>query len=171
MDEIEALLGHYETAARDDRRQLLTRLVWSPEQREDPRVLPFCLRVAADPTEYDLARIEVFKWLELGRFPDAASRRAIGQVIQQVLRHDSDDDVRAYAAGAAWRFLDVEGVGAAASAVLLDPTEDETVRWNAFAIVDALGPSEEGLFLAQRLRTEPAFASAATGLLKKWHVL
>jgi hypothetical protein len=171
MDQVEELLQQYEKAKGDKRRQLLTQLVWIPERREDPRVLPFCLRIAADPNEYDLARIEVFKYLELGSFTDPVSRRDIGQVIRKVLQLDSDDDMRTYAAGAAWRYLDVSGVEEAAKAVLLNPGEDETVRWNAFAIVGALGPSPEGIELAQSLHTDPIFTKAATDLLMKWHKL
>jgi hypothetical protein len=171
MDEVKELIEQYQMAKGDARRQLLTQIVWIPERREDPRVLPFCLRIATDPDEYDLARIEVLKYFEIGSFFDAESRRAIGQAIKQVLQFDSDDDVRAYAAGAAWRYLDVGGVSEIAKAVLLNPTEDETIRWNAFSIVDALGPGPDGVGLAQSLRSDLVFAKAAENLLTKWKKL
>src|SRR5213596_1527402 len=68
---------------------------------DDERVIDFFLSVGSDESEYDLARIEVFKVFEVKEFADPDVRRRVGRMIREVLSHSHDDDVRNYAAMAA----------------------------------------------------------------------
>src|ERR1051326_210235 len=77
------------------------------EQVSDARVLPFFLRILENKQEYDLARIEVLKILELKEHNNQVEHEQIGKLIQHVLDVDTDDDVRNYAAIAISNYMDV----------------------------------------------------------------
>jgi hypothetical protein len=168
MDSVATSISQYHQLDEDDQCEAISDLLWTSADPLDPRILPFALQIAGDAKEFDLARIEVFKWLRLASFCHGADRLLIGTIISRVLQQDSDPDVRAYAAAAASRFLDISGVFETARQILLDSHENVLVRWNAFPTVKATGPTERGVALARQLATDPEFRSATSSLLRDW---
>lgn len=168
MDEIEETIKHYSKADDGEKRHLISTLVWDQTLREDPRVFEFCIRIVSDPEEYDLARSEILEWYELGEFPQEQHRAAIADVLEKVLLNDEDDDVRAYAAKAAYRFTDFSTLVTTIESILTDPSTDRLVRGNAFTVLETLGPSEESVSLVTRLTSDPVMRDYAVDLLAKW---
>jgi HEAT repeat protein len=130
MDRVDELISDFrnaletgrESAGKIDALSALARL-------DDPRVTRFLIDVAGDPDEYDLARIEALKVLELAEV-DPGDREAVVRMLGRVLDQDEDDDVRSYAARALAGFTEVPGVLDVAASRVLDPDEDEDVRRN-----------------------------------------
>ncbi len=136
---------------------------------DDERVIAFLLSVAADESEYDLARIEAFKVLEIKDFADAAIRGRAGVVIREVLTSSKDDDVRNYAAMAAPGYMDIEGVFDQIERILQDKQEDSNLRWNAFAAIKSIGASPRSVESLRRLLVDDEFVQSATRVLSEWH--
>lgn len=135
---------------------------------EDERVLPFLLGVLEDGDEYDLARIEVLKFLNVMRRGDRARDEGVARLVQHLLTNDPDDDVRNYAAIALSNFMDVSGSAEAAKSVLLNQDEDEILRWNAFAAFESMGPTPESIGIMTACQQDEEFGASATQLLDEW---
>jgi hypothetical protein len=86
------------------------------------------LEALSDAREYDLARIEILKVLELRRRSDSSEDELIGQSIRRILADDPDDDVRTYAAMAASNYMDVEGVLDEVERTLFNESEETNIR-------------------------------------------
>jgi len=135
---------------------------------DDARVLPFFLEVAADENEYDLARIEVLKFLELREHRSDAEDKQIGEAVRRIVSADPDDDVRNYAALAAGNYLTVSGVLDELQKVVFDDNEDRNLRWNAFAAIKRMGPAKESIKIMKKLSKIDEFQSSASRLLAQW---
>ncbi len=172
MDEVELLIRQFKEerteslADIDDSRK--ASIIEKLEGRADERVLKFFLEVLSDENEYDLARIEVLKILELKERGDEARDEEIGQLIKQILLADPDDDVRTYAALAASNYLDVDGMLEAVVKILFDTAEDMNIRWNAFATIKKLGPKPQAIEIMTKAMQEPAFQKSAFRILEDW---
>jgi HEAT repeat protein len=141
------------------------------EQLDEPEVTRFLASIVGDANEYDLARIEALKNLEMRRLGRDESREFVARVIQRVLAKDEDDQVRIYAARSLANFTDVPGVLAVAGALVLDDDEDDDVRHNAFFALERSSPTEEAIDLITKCLTDPEFKDAAARVLAKWHGL
>lgn len=134
----------------------------------DPRVLPFFLEVLGDENEFDLARIEILKFLELREHRDNAQDEQTGQLVKRILGADPDDDVRNYAALAAGNYLAVSGVVDELERILFNENEDRNLRWNAFAAMKRMGPANESIKIMKKLAKADEFRESASALLSKW---
>src|SRR5262245_33904674 len=138
------------------------------EQAPQSTVTQFLARVAADPGEYDLARIEALKILESRPIDSMDTRSQVARELRRVLDGDEDDEVRAYAARAMANFIDAPGARASMGRYVLDTEEDEDVRHNAFFALERGGPSPESEPILDRCRSDPAFSQAAERVLRQW---
>lgn len=94
--------------------------------------------VVADTGEYDLARIEALKILEIADIPDA-EQLSFGALLVTVIATDQDDDVKNYAVMASRNFVnDNDALKELIITVVADPNEDIDIRHNALRAVMAL---------------------------------
>ncbi len=176
MDAVDELIARFksedtnrlENIDHSDKRDIVVAL---EDHASEQRVINFFLSVASDRSEYDLGRIGIFKVLKLIKLADPEIRNRVGRVIQDVLLHDKDDDVRDYAAMAAARYMDVEGVDQVIERVLEDPQSRSTLRWNAFAAIESNGRSPKSLESLRRLLTDEAFKQSAARVLSEWNAI
>lgn len=138
------------------------------EDLAEAEVTRFLVSIAGDPNEYDLARIEAMKILELRRFGPDDDREPVARGIQRVLADDEDDQVRAYAARALANFAAVPGVLAAVGARVLDEDEDADVRHNAFFALERSCPTEEAIDLVTKCLADEQFKEGAERVLLSW---
>jgi HEAT repeat protein len=141
------------------------------EDIDEPEATHFLSAIAADAAEYDLARIEAIKILELRSFAEVDDRAAVGRALLRVLEDDEDDQVRAYAARALANFTAIPGVLASVGALVQDHDEDEDVRHNAFFAIERSSPTEEAIDLLTNLLTSDDFKEGAARVLAKWNAL
>jgi len=134
---------------------------------DDPRVTRFLIDVANDPDEYDLARIDALKALELGEV-DPEDRGEVVRMIRQVLDQDEDDEVRQYAARALAGFTEVSGALDVAIGRVLDSDEDVAVRHNAFFAIERSEPTPQALSLMERCLADEEFRVGAARVLDGW---
>jgi HEAT repeat protein len=134
---------------------------------DDARITRFLIGVAEDPAEYDLARIEALKALALGEV-DPDDREAVVRMIQQLLDHDEDDEVRSYAARALAGFAEVPGALDLATSRVLDPDEDVDVRHNAFFAIERSEPTVKAISAMERCLADDEFCDGAARVLESW---
>lgn len=137
---------------------------------DDERVLDFFLKVSADEAEYDLARIEVFKILEITHFKDEETRRRIAKTIHDVLEKSKDELVRSYAAMTIGRFLDIDEIFDYADKALRDSAEDENVRSSLFAAFWRIGPESRTIETMKFLLRDREFLRSAQRVLGEWNI-
>lgn len=135
---------------------------------DDHRVSDFFFRVALNEQEYDLARIEVFKILEVNDFANLDVRNMAANVICKVLSHCQDEDVLNYAAMAAASYMHYESVVAEVERILLDTAQPANLRWNAFAAIKTLGVSQRSSDLLRSLLVDDEFKKSAARVLSEW---
>ncbi|MEV4312544.1 HEAT repeat domain-containing protein [Actinocrispum sp. NPDC049592] len=133
------------------------------ESLGDPRVLELFLKVVADREEYDLARIECLKVLDLYP-PD--DRVRVGRVIAGALDVEDDYLVRQYAAMSLGPYAGDPVVFEALSVAVLED-EDVDVRHNALESLVTADPDERITALLHRLTEDPELGSAAKRTLRE----
>lgn len=172
MDEVSTLIEKFRAegarTARDGGPSGKDEIVRRLSSFDDERVLPFLLEVLEDGEEYDLARIEVLKFLNVMRRGDRVRDEGVARLVRHVLTNDSDDDVRSYAAIAVSNFMDVDGSAEAARSVLLNREEDEALRWNAFAAFEGMGPTPESISALTACEQDDELGDSATQVLGDW---
>jgi HEAT repeat protein len=136
------------------------------EEAADPQVAAFLTAVAADPGEYDLARIECMKILRLWPPTAPDARRDAGRAIAAALREE-DEILRQYAAMSLGPYLDDPPVLAALTAALLHD-DDLDVRHSALSAVAEAGPADQHADLLRRLAGDPELGRAAARTLDRW---
>ncbi|WP_051809733.1 HEAT repeat domain-containing protein [Actinoplanes subtropicus] len=136
------------------------------EHAADPEVITFLTAVAADPGEYDLARIECMKILRWWPPPMPAARRDAGRAVAAALRED-DELVRQHAAMSLGPYLDDPPVFEALTAAVLHD-DDLDVRHSALAAVAEAGPADRRADLLRRLAGDAELGRAAARTLDSW---
>ena len=137
------------------------------EEIADPRATDFLIEIAADPAEYDLARTEALRVLEI-RAMGRVERELVARALDRILREDEDPDVRIYAARTLANVMDIRDARDAAARSLLDPEEDEDVRHNAFFAIERGGASPEAIEIMEKCLSEERFRAGATRVLEQW---
>jgi hypothetical protein len=175
MDEVGRLIEQFRSEKTRDlgdsskKVGIINRLEEILEETGDERVLPFFLEVLADAREYDLARIEVLEILKLKDRGDMMTDQEIGRLIKNILVADQDDDVRSYAAMAASKYVDVEGILEELEKIIFDEDEDINIRWNAFASIEEMGPTEESKRIMEKALRVEEFKAYAQRVLDRWN--
>ena len=137
----------------------------------EPEAARFLSAIAGDPGEYDLARIEALKLLELRSIANGEEKATIARALERLLKEDEDEQVRAYAARTLANFIETPGILALAGSLVADPNEDEDVRHNAFFAIERSVPTEEAMDLLTNLLTDDDFKEGAARVLSKWNSL
>jgi hypothetical protein len=131
VDDIERHIAAYRAAPFNTRGEAwgkTTALQALEEFLPDDRVLDFFLGVIADPTEYDMARIQLLKLFEVN--PANAARNRIGECVAAALTLDEDWVVRCWLGRAVSYYNDIPAARDAAVSCLLDSDEDNDVQHN-----------------------------------------
>jgi hypothetical protein len=102
-----------------------------------PEALEFVTSTLGNPSEYDLARVELCKALRVYEPASAAISHACATALLAALRDPEDELVRQWAALALANFVAVDGVAPELVARVVDPTEDIDVRHNSLGALRA----------------------------------
>jgi len=146
MDAIEGKIAEFGRVTPDRRGECYgkSRIVEALEEHlPDDRVLSFFLTVVADRNEYDLARVDVLKILELWDPPSDEIRNQVGQLLARVLPQEKDILVQQWMGIAAGNFVGVPEVFDAVAGLLADPDVDLSVRHNCLWAIECLPDSEK----------------------------
>ncbi len=133
----------------------------------DSAVVDAYVSIIAKATEWDLARIECLKILELWPPTDEQRRTRVGRVIAAALESDEDNLVRQYAAMTLAAYLDDDVVFTTLTRATLTD-DDPTVRLNAFASIEKRGKSERTIDLLHRLLDDPDVGGYSKQVLDMW---
>lgn len=98
-----------------------------------PEALSFLLAALRDPTEYDLARVEICKIIRATPMSEPGIAAACADALLAALSEGQDDLIRRWAAQAMAQVIHVAGVCEALARRVADSSEDVDVRFNALA--------------------------------------
>ena len=123
----------YHDADMDERAELVAGF---EDLLPNPEVIEFLVGVVANMDEYDLARIEALKVLQLFRSRDDDTHERIGNTIATVLKDDTDVLVRQWAAIALdFNYHDLPEVRKIVIERLLDADEEINTRHNCLSVI------------------------------------
>jgi len=146
-------------------------LLMDLERIRDPRVLPFLLKVMADPHEAEEVRVYVVKQLRnADGLVAPADRPLVARVIADVLADGSTLDVRVQAALALGEFVKVEGVLRNLGVVCLAREESIDLRYAAFTSLERAAPAPECIALLRQLTNDETLGGSARSVLSAWHI-
>jgi hypothetical protein len=129
-----SLFDDYRNSSDDRKTELLDEI----EFEDIPEKWNLLRTVIADPNEYDLARIQALKILEIAKVPDA-DRPSFCDLLARIIKTDEDYDVKNYAVMAAKNFVnDSAELKELIIKAVLDPKEDIDIRHNAYRAVLSL---------------------------------
>jgi hypothetical protein len=107
----------------------------------DGRVLDFFLAVVGDTSEFDMARCRLLEYLGCAPVTAAADRHKVGECLARALPAEENWTVRCWLGRAAGAYGDVPELLQVATERVLDPAEDEDVRFNCLEVLTRLGPT------------------------------
>jgi HEAT repeat protein len=136
---------------------------------DDPRVVPFLLRVLGDRREATEVRRHALQRLRNGPLP-AATRPLVGAAMLPLVSHGSCPELRLPAAWALGEFADLAGVPAALGRLALDVALPIDLRYAAFTSLERAGPTAECVALLRRLSTDETLGRVAHRILLSWRV-
>lgn len=160
-----SIIDDYASRGDDDKCELLRDI----EFEDIPEKWELLRRVIANTGEYDLARIEALKILEIAGIPepDIAS---FCELIHTTIATDEDDDVKNYAVMAAKNFVnDSDAVKELIIERVLDAKEDIDVRHNALRAVMSLWDLPRRKAVLESLLADEELGKTATRLLAEYH--
>jgi GST-like protein len=144
-------------------------LLQSIEFEEIPEKWTLIRSVIADQDEYDLARMQALKILELAGLP-AEELRSFGELLVSVITTDQDQDVRNYAVIASTNFVnDCEELKELVVKILLDPKEDIDIRHNALSAVMAFFDLPRRKEVLEQLSSDKEMGKHARRQLAEYH--
>ena len=166
MENSVSLMDEYEDCSDESRKpEIIEEL---EEFSDEDAVVDFFIKLITDENEFDLARIEALKIFEIKDYANKSTQRKIAQTIQFVLLESVDDDVRGYAAMAAANYMAFADLEFAVSKIVRDQSENENLRFNAFAAIMRSDSSPMRIALLRELRKDPLFKQSVERLLTKW---
>ena len=138
------------------------------EHLEEPKALAFLLDLIGDPDEYDLARVDALKILQVYEPGSERVRRRVGRRLAKVLLAETDVLVQQWVAIAAGNFMSVPQVYAAVSVLLADGKSESGVRHNCLAALLRLGPSPRTRGPLEVLVADPQLGAQVRRILEEW---
>ena len=131
--------------------------------------LEFLIEVASSRTEFDLARIEALRGIELADGLTETQRAECSSMLVTLLTTaDEDPDVCNYAAMASAYFMDSDSVYQTLLDLVVNETRDSNLRWNAFTAVEKHKPQQKSIETLKSLLTDTEFQTSATRVLAEW---
>jgi hypothetical protein len=172
LDAVDGLIAEYRAAVLDEHGEChrKSEIIAALEGHlADERTLAFFLEVIGDLNEYDLARIDALKILELWQASDTEASNRVGLVVANVLVSEEDVLVQQWAAIAAGSLMTVPEVFAAVSGLLADQAADLDVRHNCLAAVQQMGNTDECIRLLRSI-DDRDLKPAVNRILNEWSV-
>ena len=120
--------------------------------------------IILDQDDYDLARIQALKILEIAEV-NTPHKAMLAQSLAQVLKQDNDDDVRNYAAIASRNFMEFDMVSAVAVEILQNNAEDMNIRYSVFSAIVGSQQADLRKLVLTQLLNDPEFARSAARYL------
>jgi hypothetical protein len=173
MDELDPLLNVLGSSTAENTKRIeavddLARLIRTQRGFKTATALDILLRILEDPTDYDLLRIEVLKVLEYTNDTPEEHKRIGESIIKVLLRTEDNYLMREWAARVVTRYMDVKGAVQATLQTVLDTTDDEVVRENAFGAMEDMDPTSEVITAMTTLEQEGIFENEASSALTRW---
>jgi len=138
------------------------------ERLRDPRVVPFLLRVLADPGQPHEVRLAALKRVRHAYLGPDERPPVAGVLVRLVSQPTTEPSLRVQATLALGDFVDLDGVAAALGCLALDGALPIDLRYAAFTALERAGPTPECLTLLRRLRTDDTLGRLATHALAVW---
>jgi hypothetical protein len=155
MEDLDKLLHDFESDEAD-RCWIVSQL----EEVSDERVVSLFVAMLRDRDEDENVRIEILKSLIL-RKDSADCHTRMGDAVLNVLRNDSDDLIRQYAAKALRSYPQVEGVLDCLESIVSNESEDIDVRHNALTAIESNRSHSSYRESLQRLVSVPELGQSA----------
>lgn len=159
------IIDDYANSSDDGKCKLLQDI----EFEEVPQMWELIRSVVANKDEYDLARIQALKILELAALPEE-ELAAFGELLASVIATDEDYDVRNYAVMASTNFVNAnDELKELVIKLVADPNEDIDIRHNALRAVMAFFDLPRRQAVLEGLLADKALGPHAARNLKEYH--
>ena len=135
---------------------------------DDERVLSFYLKVIADSSEFDLARLAALKIFQLWEAPSEKAHTTVGRHLAKVLPIEEDVLVQQWMAIAAENFANVPEVFDAAAKLVADPEIDLDVRHNCLSAIERPRGTEQAKGVLRSLVGDEQLGVHARRILSEW---
>lgn len=123
-------------------------------------------QIISDENDFDLARIEVFRILEVSEIPVLVKDK-MAFVLLTVIKKTEDYDVRNYASVAMANFIEFPEVKSLAISMVLNQEEDIDLRYSAFAAVKKISDVTERNSVLQQLLQDKDLQRSAQRVLNE----
>jgi hypothetical protein len=133
----------------------------------DERVVAFYLKVVADQSEFDMARIAALKILRWNP-PSGEAHQRVGRLLAATLPIEPDVLVQQWAAIAAEYYVDVPELFATLAALVADQQVDLDVRHNCLAAIKRQRGSDQATAILQQLADDAELGISARRTLVDW---
>jgi hypothetical protein len=138
------------------------------DRLDDERVLSFFLKVIADPSEFDLARLAALKIFQLWKAPNKETQVRVGRHLARVLPKEEDVLVQQWIAISAENFAGVPEVFAAAAKLVADSEVDLDVRHNCLSVIVRLRGTEQAKKVLRSLVDDEQIGVHVRRILSEW---
>jgi GSH-dependent disulfide-bond oxidoreductase len=160
-----SILDDYMGSSDDAKCELLREI----EFEEIPEKWALIRAVIANKDEYDLARVQALKILEIAGLP-AEDLQSFGELLVTVITTDTDDVVRNYAVIASKNFVnDCDELKQLIIKIVLDPKEGIDIRHNACSAVMAFFDLPRRKAVLEQLSSDKHMGEHAKGELAEYH--
>jgi hypothetical protein len=138
------------------------------DRLNDERVLSFYLKIIADSSEFDLARLAALKILQLWKAPNKEAHVRVGRHLAKVLPKEEDILVQQWIAIAADNFASVPEVFATAAKLVADSEVDLDVRHNCLSVIERLRGTEQATNVLRALVDDEQLGVHVRRILSEW---
>jgi GSH-dependent disulfide-bond oxidoreductase len=160
-----SIIDDYASRSDDEKHQLLQDI----EFEEVPEKWELIRSVIASKDEYDLARIQALKILELAALPEQ-ELQSFGELLVSVITTDDDDDVKNYAVMASTNFVNANHeLKELIIRIVSDPNEDIATRHNALSAVMAFFDLPRRKLVLEGLLADKDLGKHAASRLVEYH--
>lgn len=134
------------------------------EFEDEPSKWELLDHIIQDEEDYDLARIEALKILEIAEIPGHIKDKIMKTLIG-VIENTEDYDVKNYATSAIVNFVEYSQIRAAAENLVLNIDEDIDIRYNAFDVIKKISDIDERNEILKKLLNDTDFQKSAQRVL------
>lgn len=134
------------------------------EFEDEPSKWELLDHIIQDEEEYDLARTEASKILEIAEIPGHIKDKIMKTLIG-VIENTEDYDVKNYATSAMVNFVEYSQIRTVAKNLVLNIDEDIDIRYNAFDVIKKTSDIDERNEILKKLLNDTDFQKSARTVL------
>jgi hypothetical protein len=138
------------------------------DRLEDERVLSFYLKVIADSSEFDLARLAALKIFQHWKAPNNETHVRVGRHLAKVLPKEEDIIVQQWIAIAAENFASVPEVFDTAAKLVANSEIDLDVRHNCLSVIERRRGTEQAKGVLRSLVGDEQLGVHVRRTLSEW---